>query len=177
MTRQRSGKFLPQKYLDGNKFCVGKSIRKCLDVLPTSQNTPLGGRLRFLRKRQGLTQSGLSRRTGISPATICKLERGGETTHPEIVGKLLAYFGRDVMEAFPEGTDAVNELIPVKDFGSWLRNLRVRQGLQQAELAEMLGVSKASMSAYEQNQTKPRNGVLKRLRKVLKLNREFDRFL
>ncbi|MDD5658225.1 MAG: helix-turn-helix transcriptional regulator [Elusimicrobia bacterium] len=146
-------------------------------MLPTPENTPLGGRLRFLRKRQGLTQAGLSRRTGISPATICKLERGGETAHPEIVGKLLAYFGRDAAEAFPESKDAVDELIPVKDFGSWLRNFRVRKGLQQVELAKLLGMSKASVSAYEQNQTRPGNVVLKRLRKVFKLNGEFDKFL
>ncbi|MDD5656838.1 MAG: helix-turn-helix transcriptional regulator [Elusimicrobia bacterium] len=145
-------------------------------MLPDPENTPLGGRLRFLRKRQGLTQAILSRRTGISPATICKLERGGETAHPEIVGKLLAYFGRDVVEAFPEGKDVFNELAPVKDFGSWLRNFRVRKGLQQVELAKMLGMSKASVSAYEHNQTKPGNVILKKLRAAFKLQGEFDRF-
>ncbi|MDD5656832.1 MAG: hypothetical protein PHF00_06210, partial [Elusimicrobia bacterium] len=42
--------------------------------------------------------------------------------------------------AFPESKDAVDELIPVKDFGSWLRNFRVRKGLQQVELAKLLGI-------------------------------------
>lgn len=169
---------LPQKYLEGNKFCVEKSIIKCLDVLPDLEMTPLGGRLRFLRKRQGLTQVDLARRTGISAVTICTLERGGGATyHPEIVGKLLAYFGREAAEAFPEGIDGVDHFLPVTDFGSWLRNFRVRKGLQQVELAKLLGVCKASVSAYEQNQTRPKDAVLKRLRKAFKLNGEFDRFL
>lgn len=37
--------------------------------------------------------------------------------------------------------------MPVKDFGSLLRNFRVRKGHQQVELAKMLGVCKASISA------------------------------
>lgn len=170
--------WLPEKYLAGNKLNVEKTIRKCLDVLPDLKKTPFGGRLRFLRRRQGLTQEDLCRRTGISRATICKLERGGGATlHPEIVGKLLAYFGQEAAEAFPEGKDGVDHFVPVTDFGSWLRNFRVRKGLQQVELAKILGVSNASVSAYEKSQTRPRNVVLKRMRKVFKLSGEFDRFL
>lgn len=161
----------------GNKFCVEKTIRKCLDVLPDLEKNSLGGRLRFLRRRQGLTQVDLARRTGISAPTICKLERGGATLHPEIVGKLLAYFGREAAEAFPDGKDGVDHFVPVTDFGSWLRNFRVRKGLQQVELAKLLGVSKASISAYEKSQTRPRKAVLRRLKKAFKLNGEFDRLL
>lgn len=163
--------------MEGNKFYVEKTVIKCLDVLPDLENTPLGGRLRFLRRRQGLTQEDLCRRTGVSRATICKVERGGQMCHPEIVGKLLAYFGAEAAEAFPEGKDGVDHFVPVTDFGSWLRNFRVRKGLQQVEVAKAIGVSKASVSAYEQNQTRPRNEVLKRMRKVFRLNGEFDHFL
>jgi len=172
-----TAKVLPEKYVEGNKFSIEKTIRKCLDVLPDLEKTPLGGRLRFLRKRQGLTQGDLSRRTGISRATICKMERGGLDLHPEIVGKLLAYFGKEAAEAFPGGKDGVDHFVPVTDFGSWLRNFRVRKGLQQAELAKILGVSKASVSAYEKSQTRPRKAVLRRLKKAFKLNGEFERFL
>lgn len=119
----------------------------------------------------------LARRTGISAPTICKLERGGLRIHPEIVGKLLAYFGREAAEAFPEGEDGVDHLVPVADFGSWLRNFRARKGLQQVELAKLLGVCKASISAYEKNQTRPKDVVLKKLKKVFGIDGEFDRFL
>jgi len=93
------------------------------------------------------------------------------------VGKLLAYFGKEAAEAFPEGKEPLDYFLPVKDFGSWLRNFRVRKGLQQVELARALGVCKASLSAYEWNQTRPKDVVLKRLKKVFKLNGEFERFL
>ncbi|OGR90296.1 MAG: hypothetical protein A3J74_08845 [Elusimicrobia bacterium RIFCSPHIGHO2_02_FULL_57_9] len=43
------------------------------------------------------------------------------------VGKLLAYFGRDLHEAFPDGKDPHDLVAPVTDFGSWLRNFRVRE--------------------------------------------------
>jgi len=90
------------------------------------------------------------------------------------VGKLLAYFGREAAEAFPEGGDAFDHFVPVSGFGSWLRNFRVRKGLQQVDLAKMLGVCKSSVSAYEGNQTRPRDAVLKRLKKVFKLNGECE---
>ena len=136
----------------------------------------MGGRFRFLRKRQGLTQADLERRTGISRITICKLERGGPAMRLEIIGKLLAYFGKEAEDAFPEG-DPVDHVFPVSDFGLWLRNFRVRRGLQQVELANAIGVCKASISAYEMNQTRPQNVVLQRLKKVFRLDGELNHFL
>lgn len=119
----------------------------------------------------------MARRTGTSPVLICKIERGDDTVHPEIVGRVLAYFGRETADAFSEGMEPVDYFIPVKNFGSWLRNFRVRKELQQDNLAEVLGVCKGSVSAYEKNQTRPKDAVRKRLKRVFKLNGEFDRFL
>ena len=93
------------------------------------------------------------------------------------MGKLLAYFGRDLAEAFPEGKDAADQLVPVADFGSWLKNLRVRKGLKQVELARVLKVSKVSIRHYESGFCKPGLAVRNRLRRAFKLHGEFDRFL
>ncbi len=126
-----SSNWLPQKYVDGNNLRVERAIRSCLDVLPNLEKTPFGRRLRFLRKRQGLTIVDLEKRTGVSRVTICRLERGHRVAHLELVGKLLAYFGAQAAEAFPAGSDPIDLVAPVTDFGSWLRNFRIRKGLQQ----------------------------------------------
>ena len=44
------------------------------------ENVPFGKRLKELRQQKGLSQSELSRRTGIPQNTICRWEKG--TTHP-----------------------------------------------------------------------------------------------
>lgn len=172
-----SSKVLPQKYVEGNKLPVERAIKSCLDVLPNLEKASFGRRLRFLRKRRGLTIVDLEKRTGVSRVTICRIERGHKVEHLELAGKLLGYFGAQAAEAFPPGTDPIDLLVPVTDFGSWLRNFRVRKGLQQAKLAEILGVSRPSISCYEANKTTPLKAVLKKLRKSFKLARRFDRFL
>jgi len=96
--------------------------------------------------------------------------------HGELVGKLLNYFGQGAAEAFPDG-DAFEKVAPVSGFGSWLRNFRIRRGLQQIELAKAIGVSKESLSAYESSRAKPKAAVLGRLRKAFNLNGELDRAL
>ena len=93
------------------------------------------------------------------------------------VGKLLAFFGRGAAEAFLAGQDIHAQLVPVSDFASWLRNFRIRKGLQQVELAKMLGVSKVSICRYERNVSKPQDVVLKKFKRVFKLNGELDQYL
>jgi transcriptional regulator with XRE-family HTH domain len=146
-------------------------------VVPDLEKTPLGARFRYLRKRQGLTIPDLERRTGISHNTISRLERGGAAVNVVAVGKLMAYFGQDLAEGFPEAQDPADRLVPVSDFGSWLRNFRVKRGLHQIELARILGVSKVTVCRYERNRSRPVVEIRERLRKAFKLNGEFERFL
>ncbi|MFH1724716.1 MAG: helix-turn-helix transcriptional regulator [Elusimicrobiota bacterium] len=168
---------MPHKDAEGKKLSVEKTVRNTMFVSPDLEKLPLGGRLRFLRKRQGLTIVDLEQRTGVSRATICKLERGKAGMRPDAMGKLLSYFRGSLADAFPEGADAFDLLAPVSDFGSWLRNFRIRKGLRQFELAKIIGVCKASISAYEMKHTRPQDPVLKRLKEAFKLNGEFDQFL
>lgn len=161
--------------LDVTTIHVEKISKSCPRLLLDLEKTPLGGRFRFLRKRWGMTLDDLAERTGISKPTLCQFERG-RRMRTMIVAKLLAYFGQEAADAFPEG-DPLEQVVPVSDFGSWLRNFRIRRGLRQAELAKAIGVCEASVSAYELNRTKPQRQVLERLRKGYGLNGEFERFL
>ncbi|MBI3548233.1 MAG: helix-turn-helix transcriptional regulator [Elusimicrobia bacterium] len=146
-------------------------------VVPDLQKTPIGARIRFLWKRQGLTIPDLERRTGISHGTISRLERDSRAVNVAAVGKLLAYFGRDLREAYPDGLDAADQLVPISDFGSWLRNFRVKKGLRQVELARILGVSKVSICRNERNHSRPQYVIVERLKKAFNLNGECDQFL
>lgn len=168
---------LPQKYLEGKRLSVEKSITNRLVVVPDLQRSTIGARIRYLRRRQGLTIQDLERRTQVSHGTISRIERDSSGVNVAAVGRLVAFFSREIEEAFPNGQHAADILAPVSDFGSWLRNFRIRKGLQQAELAKILGVSRAAVCWYERNRSKPRDVIVNRLKKAFKLNTEFDRFL
>ncbi|HAM35839.1 MAG TPA: hypothetical protein DEB40_08655 [Elusimicrobia bacterium] len=81
----------------------------------------------------------------------------------------MAYFGKDLVEGFPEAQHPADRLVPVSDFGSWLRNFRVKRGLHQIELARILGVSKVTVCRYEKSRSRPAAEIAERLRKAFKL--------
>ena len=168
---------LPQTNPTGNEFAVERPLKPIYLSLPDLQTAPIGVRLRFLRKRRGLTVLNLAKATGISHGTISRLERGRSIFNVAAVGKLLAFFRRDLSEAFQGGQDPHDQFTPVSDFASWLRNFRVRKGLQQVELARLLGMSSVSICRYERHVSEPQAAVLKRFKRVFKLNGELDRFL
>jgi len=88
-----------------------------------------------------------------------------------------AYFGEDACGVLANGGDPFDQAIPVTDFGSWLRNFRMRRGLKQSELAKTLGVSKVTVWSYERQGSKPGPRIIKRLRRRFKLRGDFEQFL
>lgn len=103
------------------------------------------------------------------------MERGTVPLDPAIVGKILAYFAQDLCEVFQGTGEPQDQIVPVKDFGSWLRNFRLRKGLQQLDLANALGIHKVSLHRYEKGKSKPEWQVLQRL--IRKYGLEKDEFL
>ena len=80
-------------------------------------------------------------------------------------------------ETFPEANgDAYGFLIPPVSFGAWLRNLRLRRGLQLQELAKLLRVRPYTLIRYERNQNKPGQAVRLRIKERFGPNNELDRF-
>lgn len=138
-------------------------------ALPDLSKAPLGARLRYLRKRCGLTLLELARRTGVSHGVIYRLEKGLVVPEPVRLGRILAFFGDDAREVLPDGADIYDHAIPVKDFGSWLRNFRMRRGISQKDLGEVLGVHRVTVCGYERQGLRPDARVLKRLRRKFKL--------
>lgn len=142
---------------------------------PDPAKSPLGACLRYLRKCRGLTIEDLSRKTGLYPATITKIERGRIGLDPAFVGKILSRLSVEAAELY--GQDFYDRLIPAVDFASWLRNFRLRKGLHQSELARILGLNNVAVCRYEKGTAKPDRAVVELMKRRLKLNGELDRFL
>lgn len=161
------------------KLVIKRRISPSSVLLPDPGNATLGTRLRYLRRRLGLSIDQFATETGVSHNTIGRLERGhNPVLKPWVLGKILPFLASRYKEVFPEtGGDPYDFVVRPTSFGSWLTNLRMRKGLKQKELARLLGVNRESIRRYEANETKPIPAVRARLRKVFKLNGEMDRFL
>ncbi len=116
--------------------------------------------------------------TRLGHNTIAKLERDEtRSVQPWTLGRIVPFLAGRFKEAFPEAKgDAYDYLIPPKTFGDWMRNFRLRRGLQQIQLARAIRVNKFSVNRYEMNQSRPNTEVLGRIRRRFGLNGELDRF-
>lgn len=168
--------WLPRTDVSGNEFDLERPIKPVYLALPDINTAPIGARIRFLRKRRGLTVFGLADATGVSHNAISNLERGAVPPKPWTLGPILSFFGAEAVGIFPGAADAFDAVVPPTDFGAWLNNFRLRNGLQLKDVAEKIGVSAVSIHYYEQGRRTPGPEVIKRLRRAFKLNGELDRF-
>jgi len=64
--------------------------------------TPIGVRLRRLRKLRGLTQAELARQIGIQQSDLSRMEKGTYRVSLDNLFKILAVFGMEIAEFFGE---------------------------------------------------------------------------
>ena len=131
-----------------------------------------------MRKRLNFTIEDLSKKSGMSHNVIARLERN-ETrkTNPWVLGRILPLLSERFKETFPEAQgDPYDFLIPPISLGSWLKNCRLRRGLQLKELAKILNVRPYTIIRYESDKTRPAESIRLKLRSLFKLNGELDRF-
>ena len=169
-------KWLPGTNPCENEFPVERPIKPAYLAVPDLQKAPIGVRLRFLRKRRGLTIPELEKATGVGHNAISALERGAVPPKPWVLGPILAFYGQDAAPLFPGEGDIFDRVLPPTNLGAWLANFRLRKGLQLKDLARVMKVSKVAVWRYERNLMRPSNASLHRLRKAYKLKGELDRF-
>lgn len=170
----------PRRDIAGTEFGLKRRIKPVSLLLPDPGNASLGVRLRYLRKKLGLSLDDLSEKSGLHRNILSRLERnkGRKANHPWVLGRILPFLAGRFKEAFPEAKgDPYDFFIPPKSFGSWLKNLRLRRGMRLRDLAATLGVKPFTIIRYEADLSKPDQAVRARLRKTFKLNGELDRFL
>lgn len=78
----------------------------------------------------------------------------------------MGHFSGRLREVFPEG-DPYDCIIPPKTLGSWIKNQRLRRGLEQKELARRLGVHVFSLVRYERDEFRPDLEIRRRLTRQL----------
>lgn len=141
----------------------------------------VGVLLRDARKSAGLSMKQVSQLIGVGSGTISAYERGDKSPSlPQL--EALAYIYRLPLEHFVEGKQVLARdeqdkdvpfpmLIAIRDrlIGAILRKKRVEQGLTLKEVAERIGVSSKTLSAYELGDQAIPYPVLEELCEVLNL--------
>ena len=131
-------------------------------------NATLGARLRYLRRRAKVTIAQLATRSKVSHNAISRLERTPDRrVNPAILERILQVLGLNFQGISPGVGDCYDLLIPPKTLGSWIKNARLKKGIQQKALAKRLGVSRETVRRWERDLVRPGNNVQAHLNKVL----------
>ncbi len=157
---------------------VKKQIYSSRFVLPDPTKVSFGARLRYLRRRLGLTIEEFSKITDLSHGAISRVERDAHRVlEPWILGRIIPQLQGRLVEVFPETKgDPYDFLYPRDTFGGWMKNFRARRGLLQNEVAKAMGVSTETIRRYQDNECKPSKRNLSKFRAVFGLDGELDRY-
>lgn len=146
---------------------------------PLPQDNSLGSRIRYFRRLQGVTRTQLATLTGYPVNTLANYEQNKiERPNPHILLKIaealkietnklisIQHFQPISKEHNP--SNIFDCFIPPKDFGSKVKNLRVRENISQKELARQLGLNRETIRRYENNITRPRADILRKIATIL----------
>jgi len=109
-----------------------------------------------LRHKCRITPDELAKQAQVAKNTLLRLERDETVPEDYILGRILRFFGSKTQEILPAGADIYDFFVPPTDFGSKIRNFRLRHGLQQKDLAAKLGIHKITLCRYESRSEMPR---------------------
>ena len=109
------------------------------------------------REKAGLSQKDLADKLGVSQPQVSMWENGLGSPSKETILKIATISGTDI-----ENTTLGSGL------GDWLRTVREKAGLTQAQLAAKAGISPIAISFIETGKTEsPQTGTLRKLEKIL----------
>lgn len=132
----------------------------------------------FLANRRielGLSQGKVAETLGYSAQTISLWEKGKGAPSLPIWGKLAALYQLDLEGLLLDKESKANENCESKEFdpasfGPFLRSLRRKEGLTQAELAERIGVPSNAIIRFEQGSSFPELEKFKALAALFRLS-------
>lgn len=127
---------------------------------------PLPGRfdadkMREARTALGINQVELAMRVGLEPSVVNSWETRGGTPSVRNLRRIASALGLTVSDLYRSDADAAGTLI----------DLRVRAGLSQRELAQLLDVSQARVSRWERGVSRPTWDKISSYAKVLNTDR------
>lgn len=131
----------------------------------------LGTRIRNLRLKTGLTQQQLANNAGMSRSKIEIYEQDKLINpNPLVIQKLAKILNIEPCQLIPTKSttqDFYDYISPPVTLGSRIRNLRLRKGMLQKTLAQLLGVSNVTICRYEKDCSKPTPKISRRVARVL----------
>jgi transcriptional regulator with XRE-family HTH domain len=135
-----------------------------------AKRTLLGAKIMEVRKSMNMTQAQLAEEVGVTGGAISQFEKG--TTKPTLVmlQKLTDVLGIDLVLMTSDSKSYVRqEDLHPRSLGAKIEEARKKMKLSQAALADLVGVSRASISLYETGGGKPSLKVLESLADALGL--------
>ena len=116
-----------------------------------------------------MTQTQLAEKVGVTGGAISQFEKG--TTKPTLLmlQKLSDELGIDLVLMTSDSESYIQEELHPRSLGARIEQARKKKKLSQAALADLAGISRASISLYETGAGKPSLKVLESLADVLGL--------
>ncbi len=116
-----------------------------------------GAYIKKVRNELGLSQKEFAEQLGVSPTTVSNWETGSTSPNSDLLDKVE---NLDVVEESEKESEDV-------EFSSEdIKQLREKHDLTQAEFAEELGVSSATVSNWERGASSPGKTAVEKLRKL-----------
>lgn len=114
------------------------------------QNRPIS-RLKQERKKQGMGQSELAQRLGVSVVMISRWENGRAIPHPYTQRELSNIFGVDCTYLFPKSSTRsyIPKMYPDPPQLSRLRQVRIQHGYSQGTLAQAVETTRSAIHRWE----------------------------
>ena len=134
-------------------------------------------RAKELREALGVTQAKMSADTGLSQATISKIETGSQNATLGTLDTVATYLGvsaRDLFEASsPEWVEASAQPHSAAVVGRRLRRIRHAHGLSQSQFVRVCGGSITVLSNWEQGRSRPKIDAAARIIAVFGLTLDY----
>ena len=111
-------------------------------------------RLKELRQKNNLTLEKLGQKVNIPKNTLSRYESGKREPKIETWKKLADYF--NVSTSYLMGLNN-------NSFGNRIKELRIKNGLSQGDLAEKIGLTRQAISNYENNERTPNDKIWQKL--------------
>ncbi len=121
----------------------------------------------FVRRQKKIKQNDMAKALNVSPAYLCKVEKGVMEPTEKFKKQCAQYLKSRVNELFPEKVNYPR--VAKKNNGNKLWECRQKKGIKQNDMAKMLKCSPSYLSKVEKGHSDPTPEFQKRCSKVLNI--------